>query len=358
MLQNKVVVLHEYGAPSHYRALKYLLNKNEIKIEFREFGIGKKLAKSIIRFDIQLFKKQFINLGFLCLLAFTKNKKIVLGIAPYDYRLVFLLFLLRNHELYYHTSHPYWGDNAAFPHTLFYSNYLVRVWDIFLNQKIQHIFCATELTKENLIKYKNVDQNKISVVYHSFDKTIYFPERSADNFTKLKFIFVGRLTQEKGVDRILAFFSQRNDIFLTIVGDGDMRSLVQQFEKINSNIEYKGYISDQQELAKIYREHHFLLLPSIKLPTFVELFGMVVIEAMACGLVPICTKHPGPLEIIVNNFDGYLMDEINIENDIESIILNFNSEKYLLIRANSIKKANEFILEKISDRWFAILKNG
>jgi glycosyltransferase involved in cell wall biosynthesis len=174
---------------------------------------------------------------------------------------------------------------------------------------------------------------------------------SADVFTKLRFIFVGRLTKEKGVDRILTFFSQRNDVLLTIVGDGDMRSLVQQYEKLNANIEYRGYISDQQELARIYREHHFLLLPSIKRPTFVELFGMVVIEAMACGLVPICTKHPGPLEVIINNVDGYLMDEINIEEDIESIIHNYNENSYAETQLNAINKANTFTLEEISKRW-------
>jgi hypothetical protein len=85
--QNKVYIFHKNGANSHYLALNHLLVKKGMILEYREFSIISKVIKAILTLNAKLFKKQLINFCFIINLVLTKNKKIVLGIAPFDSKL-------------------------------------------------------------------------------------------------------------------------------------------------------------------------------------------------------------------------------------------------------------------------------
>src|SRR5690606_27572450 len=112
--KNIIYVLHKSGANTHYVGLKALLEKENGKIVFREFSILSTLFKSLIKLNFALFVKQLVNSLFLFRLLMSKDKKIVLGIAPYDYKLRNILFFLKNHTIYYHTSWTCW-DGSFYP---------------------------------------------------------------------------------------------------------------------------------------------------------------------------------------------------------------------------------------------------
>lgn len=356
-MEDKIIVLHEYGANSHYRALKYLLDKKQVGIEFYEFSIIRKIIESVFRIDIELFKKQIINIKNLISLTFSKNKKVLLGMAPYDYRLYFILFILRNHTIYYHTSWPYW-DESSYPKKMFFSKYILKKWENFLQTKSKHIFAVSKGVKEELILHKNVEYNKISVVYHSYDSNIYYTNSKRKKNDVKRVLYVGRLTESKGIKNIINFFSTHTQNFqISFVGNGNLKSEVEKFARVRDNVKYYGFISDKMELAKIYNKADYLLLPSIKQENWEEAFGMVIIEAMACGVIPIATKHPGPLEIITMNIDGYLIDEEKIEDELEKLFNYLDHSDYMQTYQNVIKKAQKFTLEEISNRWRDIL-NG
>lgn len=354
---NKVIVLHVYGAVHHYRALRYLIdNDDSSKIEFYEFSITKEILKSVIKIDRKLLTKQIKNILNLVDLAFSRNKKIVLGIAPFDYRIYFLLLILRNHKIYYHTSQPFWHDGTPVPHKLFYSDRLLNYWNKFLTDTSETIFSSTMCTKKSLIAHKNVDPEKISVVNHSFDSAVYYPSEDRKFDGTINFLYVGRLTESKGVDKIIAFFQKHSSrIHLTIVGDGYLQLEVESLAKKCKHVTYKGYIKNSGNLSDIYREAHFFLLPSVKQKIWQELFGMVLIEAMACGVVPVASAHVGPKEIITDGYDGYLMEEYNFEKKVENIISQFDLPFYFKIRDNAIERASKFRVENISIQWKSIL---
>jgi glycosyltransferase involved in cell wall biosynthesis len=58
----------------------------------------------------------------------------------------------------------------------------------------------------------------------------------------------------------------------------------------------------RSELPRLLTGHHIKLLPTVS-----EGFGMVLPEAMACGLAPIVTSTPGPLEIVQDGHDGIIV---------------------------------------------------
>ena len=88
------------------------------------------------------------------------------------------------------------------------------------------------------------------------------------------------------------------------------------------------------------------------LPSRVEGFGMVLIEAMECGTPCIATKCEGPIDIIENGIDGYLIDidDINeLANKMSLLLSNINILTKMSI--NSRRKVNQFRIDSIISKW-------
>lgn len=339
-MQNSIFILHEYGEKSHYLALEYLAKEHNINIHYYEFACIKNLVKSISKKDFTLLKKQLRNCKFLLSLLFRKDKTIVIGIAPFDYRLIFLKFFLSKHKIYYHTSWPYW-DEVNFPKKKFVNNLVIKFWKNFL-QNIKYIFSVTSFGKQNLQKY--IHKNNISVVYHSFDKRIFFDKNLN---REIDYLYVGRLIYEKGIEELLEIFSKRKETLL-IAGDGELKKKVEIYASKFSNIIYIGK-KNKKDLSEIYNKSKFFILNSKKTKSWEELFGMVLIESMACGCIPIAVNHIGPNEIVVNGKSGILFKEGNLKNIL-------NEKKHFLIKKEDvIKRSKMFEIKNIKKRWKKIL---
>lgn len=329
-MQNSIFILHEYGEKSHYLALEYLAKEHNLNVYYYEFACIKYLIKSILKKDFEFFKKQIKNCTFLLSLLFSKDKSIVLGIAPFDYRLLFLRIFLSKHKVFYHTSWPYW-DEKFFPKKRFVNKFILKIWKSFLKNNIKHIYSVTKMGEQNLQKY--IKKNNINVVYHSFDDSIFFNKNEKRN---IDYLYVGRLVPQKGIKELLDIFTKRNEK-LVIVGSGELQELVEQYSNKFSNIVYFGR-KNKKELSEIYNKSKFLILNSKKINTWEELFGIVLIEAMACGCIPIAVNHVGPREIIENNKDGILFEEGRLAD-----VLKRNSHidvKDVLIKAKFFTKEN------------------
>lgn len=343
-----IYVLHEYGAPSHYNALVSLGKQEGFDVKFYEFSLYN-LLKSVIKGKYSLHK-WCLNILFLLTIPLKKRTKIVLGIAPFDYRITFLMFLLKRHEVYYHTSYTHW-DGIIMAHPT-KSSFIIQTWKKFTNNYTKHIFAVSQKTKEELIKYGFSHQSRISVVNHSYAEPIITDNIHLNTKT---FIFVGRLVQEKGIEELLNIFSSRSDLKLIIVGDGVEKKLVEEYQEKYPNILYKGYVNTFKDITLLYKQASFVLMNSHRTETWEELFGIALIEGMACGCVPITTNHPGPKEIISNNENGFICKEGSIIEGIDKAI-NLSQEKYRQMRQKAIICAQQYISDKIASRWKEILK--
>lgn len=88
-------------------------------------------------------------------------------------------------------------------------------------------------------------------------------------------LFVGRLAAEKNIGHFLALAETRPDLVFEIVGDGPLRSLVRQKAEQLPNLVFTGWLSRNQVLRHL-NDSDLLILPSA-----VEAFGTVALEAMA-----------------------------------------------------------------------------
>jgi glycosyltransferase involved in cell wall biosynthesis len=88
-------------------------------------------------------------------------------------------------------------------------------------------------------------------------------------------LFVGRLAAEKNLDQFLALSKARPDLQFTVVGDGPLRVLVERHVRLQNNLVFLGWCPREVVVAEVDR-HDLLILPSA-----VEAFGTVALEAMA-----------------------------------------------------------------------------
>ncbi|WP_025742988.1 glycosyltransferase [Aquimarina pacifica] len=350
MSQKTVYILHKNGAKNHYTGLDYLLQENNIQLKHREFSIFSKTIKSIFKLNFNLFYKQLINTAFFINLLFTKDKKVVLGIAPFDNKLSFVLFYLKRHKIYYHTSWTYW-DKSFHPKTKKNSPKVFKEWQDFLEIKVTHIFAVTTQSKTQLQENYKLHENKISVVNHAIDKE--FSQDIKSNRKRNSFIYLGRLVEQKGLEELLLFFSNHPAGSLTIIGKGKQEELVKKYADTHENISYHGHMSDKAALNKELGKHEYSLLNSKRNRKWEELFGLIIIESMAQGLIPIAPKHSGPKEIITEE-TGFLFEEGDVAQILSKILSfeNFDETK----SKNAVKQSMNYLPNAIAQKWLPILE--
>jgi glycosyltransferase involved in cell wall biosynthesis len=354
-MKNKFIyVLHKSGANNHYTGLEELCKQKGYQIQYREFSVVGSFVKSITKLKPRLFSKQITNASFLNSLSKNKDFKVILGIAPYDYKLPGLLKKLESHQVYYHTSWTSW-DGGFYPNKKHVNPKLIAIWKEFIEHRSKHIFAVSAKTKAELVENYEINEDKISVVYHSLDEKVFNSSKSQQNLnSNLEFIYAGRLIPNKGLEELLEFFAQNPDKKFRIAGKGKLSSLIEDYVKKHSNIEYLGQITNRNELATYFGQSHYLILNSKKSGKWEELFGMVLIEAMACGAIPIATNHTGPQEIITHQKNGFLVEENQMIEFLNGLSVdNYNDE----MKENAIQSAQNYSLKNISKRWEAVFKD-
>ncbi len=128
---------------------------------------------------------------------------------------------------------------------------------------------------------------------------------------KDKFLFVGTLVKHKGLEVLLEAWRglpSDADVILTIVGDGELREQVEQFAKEDQRVKYLGRL-EKEALERVYREHDFLIFPSICL----ENRPTVIVEALRYGLRVIASDTGGVSELIEDRINGWLIEPGNAD---------------------------------------------
>jgi glycosyltransferase involved in cell wall biosynthesis len=117
-------------------------------------------------------------------------------------------------------------------------------------------------------------------------------------------IFVGRLSEEKGISCLLEASRRIPAVTLKVVGDGPLASSVRkESERANNPIEYLGRLPHQETLAAIANAR-VLLCPSI----CYEGLPLTLIEALANGVPVVASRLGSMAEMITDGIDGFLYD--------------------------------------------------
>lgn len=158
-------------------------------------------------------------------------------------------------------------------------------WDT----KIARYIALTEFARERFIE-GGLPRAKIAV-----KPNLVAPDPGSREQPGHYALYVGRLSEEKGIHTLLAAWRLVSNIPLKIAGDGPLMGEVREVAAQSDSIELLGWIS-RQELFRLLKSSSFLVFPSI----WYEGLPLTIIEALACG-VPIVVSEIGAMAEIVED---------------------------------------------------------
>ena len=159
-------------------------------------------------------------------------------------------------------------------------------------------------------------------VFHlkSYDKKEVLKKYKIEKEYDKIVLFAGRLTENKGIDILLKAASRYEDgktITIIAGGGGLLKTLKEQVKKLHlKDVVFVGDQS-QRKLNRLYNIADVLAVPSR-----VEGFGLVAVEALACG-TPVVGTNNGGMTDFINNEVGLLIDvedDIALEKEIRKIL--------------------------------------
>lgn len=178
------------------------------------------------------------------------------------------------------------------------------VMDYMVGHGADGVIAISDHAYDQLTSSYGLDEDKVKIIPHGVDTQKFTPcediHPSVEEMN-ITFLYVGRLGARKGLELALRAFAtlDTNDIEFLIVGTGrheeSLRALSQELGVENS-VQFLGYVPDS-ELPVLYSSADVFVLPS----TY-EGFGLVLLEAIACGTpaigsdaggIPTAVSHAG-----------------------------------------------------------------
>lgn len=203
-------------------------------------------------------------------------------------------------------------------------------------------------------------KNNFEVVPNVVNTEIFYPIKNKINNKKKKILTVALLHPKKGIFYLLKAISKlkkiRKDFTLDIIGDGPERKKYENLSKklgLEKFVRFHG-LKTKVEIADFMRNSDFFVLPSL-----FETFGVVFIEAMACGL-PIVATNVGGIPEIVKKECGILVPPANSEKLKKAIFYmldnfkNYSKEKISLYVNQNF--THQEVGKKITDIYFKVLR--
>ena len=144
--------------------------------------------------------------------------------------------------------------------------------------------------------------------------------------------------------RILARVREAVPAHLLMVGDGPDRSPAEHLARELKVDRHVSFLGKQNHVERLIPLAHVLLMPSE-----LESFGLVALEAMACGVVPVATRVGGVPELITDGEDGFLEPAGNIEAQAARVValLTDDELQYRMAKTGRWNAAERYCPDKI-----------
>ncbi len=211
-------------------------------------------------------------------------------------------------------------------------------------KRAQHVIAVHEELRKYLLSLP-IDAERVSTIPNGVDVNVFSGEGRKDEQTIL---FVGSLTNRKGVKYLLEALAKTDQMKCKIVGSGvEMDSLVNMTKNFNiaDRVTFVGDVSPY-ELPLYYNSASAFVLPSLR-----EALPLSILEAMSCGLPVITTNVSGMPQVIQDGYNGFLVEPANSEELYQRIeLLASNPE----LREEMGEKARKLVSEEY--RWDIISK--
>jgi len=179
-------------------------------------------------------------------------------------------------------------------------------------------------TQSHAEELKNWGFNSTTLWSRAIDHSIFHNSHPKIEFDLPYLLYAGRVSIEKNLDDFLKLSTPQKKV---VVGDGPHKNYL---EKKYPEVYFAGYKTGI-ELARWYAGADAFVFPSKT-----DTFGIVLLEAMACGTPVAAYPVTGPADVVINGLNGYLSNDLSkaiyeatkvLESDCRSFALQFTWDK-------------------------------
>ena len=233
----------------------------------------------------------------------------------------------------------------------FINEYITKKWRGELIKEIVKLNKFVVLSKEDRDKWTELKD--VTVIPNPIQK---YPDKVSDCMSR-SVIAAGRYTWQKGFDFLIHAWKYVNERHpnwkLNIYGNGDNNL----YQSIANNLNLQDSITCHPATNNLYQKYNESSI--FVLSSRYEGFGLVIAEAMSCGLPCVSFACPcGPKDIITDGKNGYLVEPENIESLAERICQLIEYEELRKeMGKEARKRAEDFTEEKIMRQWVDLFEN-
>ncbi|MBU0566520.1 glycogen synthase [bacterium] len=193
------------------------------------------------------------------------------------------------------------------------------------------IIAVSKEMKDDIVRLFDVDPKKISVIYNGIDTDEYKKVQTRDSLIENGInpdipyvLFVGRITRQKGIIHLVNAIKYINEDVQVILCAGqpdteeigiEMEEGVQKVQEKRKNVVWIRKWLPKKPMIEIFSNAAVFCCPSIYEP-----FGLINLEAMACGTAVVASAVGGIKEVVEHGKTGYLVEfEQHKESPFEAI---------------------------------------
>ena len=180
------------------------------------------------------------------------------------------------------------------------------------------VIAVSEETKRDILSLFDVKEERISVIHNGIDLAEYSATTSTDSLRALGVdperpyvLFVGRITRQKGIIHLVRAIRYLNPGFQVVLCAGapdtpeialEMKQAVAEARGHHPDIVWIDKMVSRPEAIALYSGASVFVCPSIYEP-----FGIINLEAMACGTPVVASAVGGIKEVVVHGETGFLV---------------------------------------------------
>lgn len=244
----------------------------------------------------------------------------------------------------WHFRHPFW----KWRRTAYERNRRRFLYD----QSDRYVLLSNQFYGEFRAITGLTDTRKLRAIPNPFASYLKMTQREKRN----EIVFCATLTELKGCDMLLRVWGQVQsrcpDWQLTIVGNGPDRAMLERM-KDDLKLERCSFVGYKQNPAEYFARAKIFAFPSRR-----EGWGLVLVEAMANGCVPVAFDSYGAIHDIVKDGEcGVLVPAFDVGRFGDAIVrLAQHGEARLTMAEAGVRSADAFAVPRVADQWMRHLR--